>query len=81
MESIFVRLLEAFSGNPASFRHDASLQSDLQKLLDYYENGQWLADYALDEQGLLPDSLRRGVLSEDGVYDFLADLKSENLLP
>ena len=45
-----------------------------QALLDYYESGQWLRDYELDEQGLLPPDLKRGVLSQDGVYDLLEDL-------
>ena len=28
-------------------------------------------DFALDEEGLLPNNLKRGVLSEDGIYDAL----------
>ena len=31
----------------------------------------WKDDYALDEEGLLPKNLKRGVLSEDGIYDAL----------
>ena len=33
--------------------------------------------YMLDEAGLLPKDLKRGVLSEDGVYHLLADLEKE----
>ena len=43
----------------------------LEKLIAYYESGQWLYDYTLDEQGLLPKDLKRGVLAQDAVYDFL----------
>lgn len=43
----------------------------LQELTDYYERGQWLRDYELDEQGLLPPDLKRGVLAQDAVFDFL----------
>lgn len=46
----------------------------LLSLRDYYENGMWLHDYELDEQGLLPDGLKRGVLSQDGVYNLLTEL-------
>ena len=46
----------------------------LGELVRYYESGQWLRDYELDEQGLLPPDLKRGVLSQDGVYDLLEDL-------
>ena len=45
----------------------------LAALLRYYEGGQWLSDYAADEAGLLPAALKRGVLSEDGVYNFLTE--------
>lgn len=44
-----------------------------RELTAYYEGGQWLRDYGLDEQGLLPPDLKRGVLSQDGVYNFLND--------
>lgn len=40
----------------------------------YCENGQWLADYQLDEAGLLPPELKRGVLSQDGLYDLLREI-------
>lgn len=40
------------------------------------ESGQWLQDYELDEQGLLPQSLKRGVLAQDAVYDFLEEVRN-----
>ena len=43
----------------------------LGELVHYYESGQWLRDYELDEQGLLPRDLKRGVLSQDGIYNLL----------
>ena len=42
-----------------------------RELTAYYEGDQWLRDYELDEQGLLPPDLKRGILSQDGVYNFL----------
>ena len=45
---------------------------ELLALLEgYYESGQWLRDYELDEKGLLPRELKRGVLAQDALYDFL----------
>ena len=38
----------------------------------YYTGGQWQKDFTDDEAGKLPRDLKRGVLSEDAVYDFLA---------
>lgn len=49
--------------------------SDIKQMLkileEYYTSGQWLKDYEADEQGLLPDDLKRGVLSQDALYDIL----------
>ena len=62
----------------ARIRTDDALQKLLADLIDYYENGLWLHDYELDEQGLLPTTLKRGVLSQDAVYNFLDDLNEED---
>ena len=40
-------------------------------LTEYMESGLWLLDYELDEQGQLPLELKRGVLSQDGLYCLL----------
>ena len=45
----------------------------LSLLERYYTSGEWQADYEADEQGLLPAGLKRGVLSQDAVYDLLED--------
>ena len=46
-----------------------------RELMDYYFGGQWLADYQADERGELPKNLKRGVLSEDGVWNLIAELE------
>ena len=43
-----------------------------RELREYYENGQWLLDYEADERGELPATLKRGVLSQDGLWGLLA---------
>ena len=47
----------------------------LRELTAYYEGGMWLEDYERDERGELPWDLKRGVLSEDGVYHLLLRLQ------
>ena len=42
-----------------------------ETLSEYMEGGDFLHDYELDDEGLLPDDLKRGVLSQDGLYDLL----------
>ena len=48
-----------------------SIQPDIQKLEKYYTGKDWKSDFRLDEEGRLPAELKRGVLSEDAVYDLL----------
>ena len=43
----------------------------LAELEKYYTSDAWKRDFAADEAGLLPMELKRGVLSEDGIYDLL----------
>ena len=43
----------------------------LKRLSDYYSSPAWKRDFAAEESGLLPKDLKRGVLSEDGIYDLL----------
>ena len=45
----------------------------LRELARYMESGQWLLDYELDEAGLLPGDLKRGVLAQDTLYDLLEE--------
>ena len=55
--------LDAFDG----------IQEDVQELSAYYEGDDWREDFEADEAGRLPKDLKRGVLSEDGIYDVLSD--------
>ena len=43
----------------------------LRLLEAYYTSGTWQDDYEADERGELPPDLKRGVLSQDGLYDLL----------
>ena len=52
-----------------------TLRQDVAVLAAYYEGPLWRADFEADERGLLPEDLRRGVLSEDAVYDLLTQYK------
>ena len=55
--------LDAFDG----------IQEDVQELSGYYESDEWREDFEADEAGRLPLELKRGVLSEDGIYDVLSN--------
>ncbi len=53
------------------------LRPKIKKLEEYYTGRQWKDDIALDEAGELPKDLKRGVLSQDAVYDMLE--KNQNV--
>lgn len=50
-----------------------SVIPDIKALISYYESKTWRTDYEADEKGRLPANLKRGVLSEDGIYNLLTD--------
>ena len=74
METYFDALQQIWHSNPQLLHEDGAVRDMLRTLIDYYENGQWMEDYRLDEQGGLPADLKRGILSEDALYDFLSEL-------
>ena len=44
----------------------------VRQLIEYYYGQDWREDLEADESGLLPRNLKRGVLSEDGIWNTLA---------
>lgn len=64
--AVHTRLLEAME----DFR---SIQQDVEDLERYYGGQEWKTDFERDEQGLIPKEIRRGVLSEDGIYSMLEE--------
>jgi hypothetical protein len=71
MEEILDRASSVMAELEKNLSELESLQPDIQKLEAYYTGKDWKADFRLDEQGKLPKDLKRGVLSEDAVYDLL----------
>ena len=74
MESVFDFLQRMVAEKSVSVCKEDWFRIHLNNLLDYYENGLWRLDYELDEKGMIPSELKRGILSQDGVYDFLTDI-------
>lgn len=48
-----------------------AFQSEIERLETYYTSRQWKDDFAADEAGMYPETLKRGILSEDGIYNML----------
>lgn len=49
------------------------MKDDIDRLKEYYESGLWRQDYEDDEAGKLPEDLKRGVLSQDTLFDLLEE--------
>ncbi len=50
-----------------------SAQEAVGMLAAYLDSEEWRRDFADDEKGLLPQDLKRGVLSEDGIWNLIED--------
>ena len=50
-------------------------QPGIAALDDYYGSQTWRQDFDDDASGLLPANLKRGVLSEDGIWNLLSDYR------
>ena len=52
-----------------------AVKEDVAELSKYYGSELWKQDFAADEAGNLPPDLKRGVLSEDGIWNLLSDYR------
>ena len=73
MEQLFDFAKEAMEEPVMTPEKYQELQEAIAILSEYYGNKEWKQDYADDEAALLPKDLKRGVLSEDGIWNLLAD--------
>ena len=72
----FERASEVVAGLSSSLEKFAQLQESVDALEAYYGSKEWKKDFRDDEKGLLPTDLKRGVLSEDGVWNLLEEIRA-----
>lgn len=73
MEALLDKSTETVKRLEKALDDFAALQPDIAELQAYYDSDDWRTDFEADEAGKLPKDLKRGVLSEDGIYDLLSD--------
>ena len=73
MEQRFNKVLAAIKDGSADSLK--AVEEDVAELSKYYGSELWEQDFAADEAGTLPPDLKRGVLSEDGLWNLLSDYR------
>ena len=70
-EGLLDRVSAANAGLERALAEYRDAQAAARELDTYYGSEEWKQDFADDEAGKLPRTLKRGVLSEDAAYDAL----------
>lgn len=78
MEQHLDRVSQAVMKLSSALDEYAEAQEALRELEAYYSSDEWKQDFADDEAGLLPKDLKRGVLSEDAIWNVLEDSRNLN---
>ena len=73
MEERFTALQQSLIALEDALSRSQDFRDNYKALKKYMDSGKWLKDYETDEKGELPPDLKRGVLSQDGLYDLLQD--------
>ncbi len=73
MEALLDQAAAAVAGLETALDVYEAAQVALRSLGEYLASEEWIADYEADEAGQLPADLKRGVLSQDTVYDLLSE--------
>ncbi len=73
MERHLVRAASALKRLSSALDKYEEAKADIAALASYYGSNDWKQDFAADEAGRLPKNLKRGVLSEDGIWNLLEE--------
>ena len=71
MEILYDDCLESIKNLEKSLKEYKRLQKKIDRLEEYYFSDLWRKDYEDDEKGKIDKSIKRGVLSQDGIYNLL----------
>jgi len=79
MEEMLNQATEAMNGLSAALDKYDEARTAVNTLDAYYGSDAWREDFEADEKGLLPAGLKRGVLSEDAIWNMLTDYRELNV--
>ena len=75
MEEYLNQASQAVQALDRALQQFAEVQEAIATLEAYYGSREWKRDFADDEAGRLPAHLKRGVLSEDGIWNLLEQVR------
>ena len=78
MEHHFEKALAVIKDSTKTSKMLEELKENVAILDEYYGSELWKQDLADDEAGRFPKDLKRGVLSEDGIWNLLSDYRDLN---
>ncbi len=73
MEEIFDRAESTITDLQKAVDAYQKIKTEIDELEEYYYNGLWRKDFEDDNSGKIPTELKRGVLSEDEVWNMFED--------
>ena len=73
MEVLFDESIDGIKEFEKSLKKYKSIQKKIDILEDYYFSKTWRKDYEDDEKGKINSDIKRGVLSQDGIYNMLIE--------
>lgn len=73
MDEKLDKAIKAVAALDEALEQFQAVSPEIEELIAYYESDLWREDFEADEEGKLPADLKRGVLSEDGIYNLLTD--------
>ena len=76
MEKHFERASDVVGRLSSTLDECAQVQESIEAVESYYGSKEWKKDFRDDEKGLLPPDFKRGVLSEDGIWNLLEEVRS-----
>ncbi len=75
MEMYFDTINLAVRNDISAVANDETSKAMFDELRNYLDCGLWLEDYTADERGEFPSDLKRGVLSQDALYDLICEIE------
>ncbi len=73
MEEIYDRCCGAVEALLCAAQRYMEAEAALRELEAYYTGPAWMEDFFADRDGAFPRNMKRGILTEDAIYDLLTD--------